>query len=69
MNLAQFMSAKQIDDAAVGAQIRRSRVTVSRYRRGLEAIPGDVVKELVEWSAGEMTADELLGIQIGEAAE
>lgn len=63
MQLAEFMQAEDLDDAALGAKIKRSRVTVSRYRRGLEPIPGDVVKQLVEMSAGKMTANELLGIQ------
>lgn len=62
MQLAEFMQTEEIDDAALGARIKRSRVTVSRYRRGLEPIPGDVVKFLVEMSRGRMTANELLGI-------
>lgn len=64
MQLAQFMQAEGLDDAAMGERIKRSRVSVSRYRRGLEPIPSDVVKQLVELSAGRMTANELLGIQV-----
>jgi hypothetical protein len=63
MQLAEFMELEELDDAALGAKIKRSRVTVSRYRRGLEPIPGDVVKLLVEISSGRMTANELLGIE------
>ncbi len=67
MQLGEFMKAEDLTDAELGAKIARNRVTVSRYRRGLEPIPGDVVKQLVEMSSGRMTANELLGIR--EAAE
>ena len=63
MQLAEFMQAEDLTDAALGEKIARNRVTVSRYRRGLEPIPGDVVKQLVEMSGGRMTANELLGIE------
>lgn len=68
MTLAEYMEAENLTDAAMGDRIGKSRVTVSRYRRGLEPIPGDVVKRLVESSDGRMTANELLGIQT-EAAQ
>ena len=63
MDLAGFMTAHKIDDAEMGIRIGKSRSRVSRYRRGIEPIPGDVVKQLVEMSDGEMTANELLGIK------
>lgn len=68
MTLSEYMDAEGLDDATMGEKINRSRVTTSRYRRGLEPIPGDVVKALVEMSTGRMTANELLGIQV-EAAQ
>ena len=68
MNLAGYMESEGITDAGMGALIGKSRVTVSRYRRGLEPIPGDVVKQLVEISRGRMTANALLGIET-EAAQ
>lgn len=74
MNLAEYMEAEKLTDAAMGAKLgeddpklRKSRVTVGRYRRGLEPIPGDVVKRMVEMSGGRMTANELLGIQVEPA--
>lgn len=76
MDLAGYMAAKGIDDAAMGARLTppKNRVTVSRYRRGLEPIPSLTVKQLVEMSADDaaghkMTADELLGIEQPQAAE
>lgn len=67
MTLAEYMEGEGISDAAMGAVIGKSRVTVSRYRRGLEPIPGETVKQLVTISLGRMTANELLGIP--EAAQ
>lgn len=67
MNLAEYMVDRKLDDETMGKKLKRSRVTVSRYRRGLEPIPSDVVKHLVGMSKGDMTANELLGIS--EAAE
>lgn len=68
MTLAEYMEAEGITDAKMGERINKSRVTVSRYRRGLEPIPGETVKALVEMSGGRMTANELLGIE-AEAAQ
>ena len=67
MTLDEYMAAKNIDDEAMGKKLKKSRVTVSRYRRGVEPIPTPLVKKLVEMSAGIMTANELIGIR--EAAE
>lgn len=65
MTLAEFMDAEGLDDTAMGALIKKSRVTVSRYRRKLETPSSDTVKAIVELSKGRVPADELLGIQIG----
>ena len=69
MNLAEYMAAEGLTDTAMGGRIDKSRVTVGRYRRGLEPIPGEVVKQLVEMSDGRMTANELLGIKTPEPAQ
>lgn len=69
MNLAAYMATHSLDDAQMGERIGKSRSRVSRYRRGLEPIPGDVVKQLVSLSGGVMTANELLGIETAAAAE
>ena len=68
MTLAEYMEGEGITDAAMGAVIGKSRVTVSRYRRGLEPIPSETVKLLVAISYGRMTANDLLGITV-EAAQ
>lgn len=76
MNLAEYMHAERLNDAAMADRLARhdpqqtkTRVTISRYRRGVEPIPGDTVKAMVELSCGRMTADDLLGIELHEAAE
>jgi len=76
MQLGEWMEAAGLDDAALGERLgerdprnRKSRVTVSRYRRGIEPIPSPIVKELVEISGGQMTADELLGIELPAPTE
>lgn len=78
MQLGEWMKAEGLTDAALAARLaehdpvlQKSRVTVGRYRRGLEPVPGQVVKALVEMSKGAMTANELLGINselVGEQA-
>lgn len=62
MTLAEFMQAAELDDEALAAKIGRSRVSVSRYRRGLETPSTPVIVQIVELSDGRVTANELLGI-------
>jgi len=76
MNLAEYMQAESLTDAAMAERLAahapqqtKTRVTIGRYRRGIEPIPGETVKALVELSSGKMTANELLGIAEREAAE
>lgn len=68
MQLADYMEANGLDDAAVGAKIGRSRVSVGRYRRKLEIPSSETVKLIVEAFGGAITANELLDIST-EAAE
>ena len=63
MTLSEFMQAHSLDDEALAAKIGRNRVTVSRYRRGLEVPSAPVIVQIVELSEGKVTANELLGIQ------
>ena len=63
MKLSEFMQARGISDEELASKIGRTRVSVSRYRRGLETPSAEVIKNLVELSGGEITANELLGIE------
>lgn len=67
MTLADYMQANGLDDAAMGAKIGRSRVSVGRYRRKLEIPSSETVKLIVAATEGAVTANELL--EISEAAE
>jgi hypothetical protein len=69
MQLADYMQAEGLDDAAFAAKINRSRVSVGRYRRKLEIPSGSTVKLIVEASNGRVSANELLEITAPEAAE
>lgn len=63
MHLAEWMEGEGIGDAALGARLGKSRVTVSRYRRKLETPPAETIRDIVALSAGRVTANELLGIE------
>ena len=63
MQLAEFMQREGLSDEDLGKKIGRSRVSISRYRRRIEVPSAEVIKALVELSAGRITADELLGIE------
>ena len=63
MQLDEFMQAQKLTDEEVAARIGRSRVSVSRYRRRIETPSPDIIRSLVELSEGQITANELLGIE------
>lgn len=62
MKLAEYMDAHGLDDAAMAGKIGKSRVSVSRYRRGIEIPGSETIKDIVAACNGEVTANELLGI-------
>lgn len=62
MTLAEYMAANGLDDEAMGKKIKKSRVTVSRYRRAIETPSSETVVDIVEATDGAVTANELLGI-------
>lgn len=67
MQLSDWMTQKKIDDDAMAALINKSRVSVSRYRRGIETPGTDTLRRIVEVTGGEVSANDMLGIS--EAAE
>lgn len=66
--LADWMKAEGLDDEALGKKLKpkRSRVTISRYRRGIEDIPTPVIRQLVKLSGGKCSEAEL--VALGAAA-
>jgi transcriptional regulator with XRE-family HTH domain len=63
MQLSDYMQAYNLTDKELAAKIGKHRVSISRYRRGLETPSPEVIKKLVELSGGIITANELLGIE------
>jgi hypothetical protein len=68
MTLSEFMQAWAFDDEALGLKIGRTRVSVSRYRRGLKTPSAATIVKIVDVSEGQVTANDLLGIQMQVAA-
>lgn len=62
MTLSEWMQQNDLSDAAVAERLGKSRVTVSRYRRGNEIPSSDTIKTIVEITGGAVTANDLLGI-------
>lgn len=62
------MIRQNLDDEAVAAAIKCSRVSVSRWRRRLVRPDWDQIAKLREWSGGLVTADDFEDIG-KEAAE
>lgn len=67
MQLAEYMEAHGLTDAAMAKRIKKSRVSIGRYRRGLELPASNTVKLIVKVTKGIVTANELLGIRCGAA--
>jgi transcriptional regulator with XRE-family HTH domain len=62
MKLGDYMSQYGLDDSQMADLIGKNRVTVNRYRRGVETPSGDTIRKIVEISYGKVTANDLLGI-------
>jgi transcriptional regulator with XRE-family HTH domain len=69
-HLADYMTARSLDDEAVAAAIAVSRVTVSRIRRRKVRPDWSTIDKLKTWSDGAITADDFQSLDVdGEAAE
>lgn len=64
MTLAEWMAANGLSDGALAEKLKKTRVTVGRYRRGIEIPGGETIKQIVALTAGAVTANELLGIRV-----
>ena len=63
MTLSDFMQSKNLDDATLAKLLDKNRVTVNRYRRGIEIPSTSTIVRIIEISGGLVTANELLGIE------
>ncbi len=60
MHLAQYMAAHGLSDEDVAALIGRSRVTISRIRRGIVRPEWTTIERLKKVTKGAVTADDFL---------
>lgn len=68
MHLSDYMARKGLSDEEVAAAIGKNRVSVSRYRRNKIRPSWRAMKRILEFTGGEVTADDFLD-QSREAAE
>lgn len=60
MNLDEWMTAKEVTDDALAAQVNADRTTISRIRRGKQRPSWELAARLVDVSGGEISADSFL---------
>ncbi len=58
MHLADFMTANNLSDEDVATAVGRSRVSISRYRRGLMRPNWQAVDDIKSFTKGEVSADD-----------
>ena len=58
MHLSIYMDRKKLRDAQVARQIGASRVSVSRYRRGLIRPSWATASKIKKWTRGEVSFDD-----------
>jgi transcriptional regulator with XRE-family HTH domain len=58
MHLSAYMNDKSLSDEDVAAAIGKHRVSVSRYRRGVERPSSDVIGKIFAWSDGKVTPND-----------
>lgn len=66
MHLAEYMTERRLSDEEVAAALGRSRVSVSRYRRGLQRPDLELAQQIADWSSGAVPLESWLK---SEAAE
>jgi ParB-like chromosome segregation protein Spo0J len=64
MTLSEYMQAHGITDEMMAVMLKKSRASISRYRRRLEVPSTPVIKQMVLISGGKITANDLLDIKI-----
>lgn len=66
MRLSEYMAQRQLTDEEVAAAIGRSRVSVSRYRRGLIRPEFAVAERIHEFTQGEVSPNDWLACEAAE---
>lgn len=60
--LSEWMAATGITDDALAAAVKVDRTTISRVRRGKHLPSIALVRQLVAFSQGQLSSDDLLGL-------
>jgi hypothetical protein len=63
MHISDYMTLHGLDDDAVAAGIKRTRVTVSRIRRRKVRPDWETIEKIKEFTKGESTADDYQSLE------
>ena len=66
MHLSDYMTLNNLDDDAVAAGIKRSRVTVSRIRRRKLRPNWDTIEKIRMFTKGASTADDYQSLELAQ---
>ena len=69
MHLSDYMTRNSLSDEDVAAAIGKHRVSVSRYRRGIERPSSDVIGQIFTWSGGKVAPNDWFEAVEGERTE
>ena len=58
MHLSAYMAERNLSDEQVAGAISKNRVTISRYRRGIERPSSTTIGEIFAWSDGKVTPND-----------
>jgi len=66
MHLSDYMTLNNLDDDAVAAGIKRSRVTVSRIRRRKLRPNWETIEKIRMFTKGASTADDYQSLELAQ---
>lgn len=66
MHLSDYMAAHNLDDAAMAANIGRSRVTISRIRRRIVRPDWETIERINTFTSGMVTADDFQNLEAAQ---
>jgi len=66
MHLSDYMTLNNLDDDAVAAGIKRSRVTVSRIRRRKLRPNWETIEKIRVFTKGASTADDYQSLELAQ---
>lgn len=58
MHLSEYMAERGLTDEQVAEAIGKNRVSVSRYRRGIERPSSATIEDIFKWSGGQVAPND-----------